>query len=513
MKTIFAWLISLMFLGSGFAYAGTYLDSAHGDSVSGVDRSAVTGVTAHPDVTNEYVIGHCGHCHDMHASIGGVEPAPTGDTQNIYALFKENYGGVDRNQLCYACHNNLAVGTPGNGRYGIYQGYIKYEASSHDDSANFSWPDGNPPGPQSPDAGNCLNCHNPHGYDDGSLIPSQLFKREEDLCEACHDGSPALATKDIQAQINKASAHPTDDYSGRHSESEDMTPANFAYDAVTDKRHAECVDCHNPHVAKTGTHAIGTNAVSNVLLGVSGVSVTNSTAWIAPSYSTIDNETGITKEYELCFKCHSTWTTQPTGQTNIALQFNYKNASYHPVEADLTGDGSTALTDAQMGTDWKNEGLQTMYCSDCHGDDASLPPAGPHGSASPTILKGRWPKNSSGVLWTLGDAQQGYNNFSTDCLCTKCHPVYDTGWKNNAHSGNGNHNTTYTCVQCHVGLPHGSAHQRLIAYVADPPPYDYNDDSATLTQFIRAATPTGYGNSNSNCYSAVSPCSGSGGRH
>jgi hypothetical protein len=38
-------------------------------------------------------------------------------------------------------------------------------------------------------------------------------------------------------------------------------------------------------------------------------------------------------EYQLCFKCHSSWTTQPAGQSDLALLLNNNNPSYHPVEA------------------------------------------------------------------------------------------------------------------------------------------------------------------------------------
>jgi len=242
MKTIFAWLISLMFLGSGLVYAGEgpYINSAHGGGGpgSGVDRSAATGVE-HPDATKEYAAGHCGHCHEMHASIGGGEPAPTGDTQNPYALFKENYGSVDRNQLCYACHENLPSlgGMPLKwGRYGIYEGKTRYTASDHNTNTNMVWPGASPPGPGYTDYGNCHNCHNPQGYEDGSgLIPSQLFKREEDLCEACHT--------DIESAANKTtSKHPIHLYAGRHN-----LPEGGSSSFGSANRHAECVDCHNPH--------------------------------------------------------------------------------------------------------------------------------------------------------------------------------------------------------------------------------------------------------------------------
>lgn len=371
-------------------------------------------------------------------------------------------------------------------------------------------------------AGNCAHCHEAHAslggseplpntdtaeYGHAGPDPAALFSYEEGVCETCHDGTPA--TDNIKAQIDKAYAHPTDDYSGRHSVSEstatDMDPTDYA-DGTS--RHAECVDCHNPHAANSTVHTTGTNAVSSTspLYKVSGIGVTNTGAWTAPSYTEILPSTGISYEYQLCFKCHSTWTTQPTEQTNIALQFNTLNESTHPVEAGLTASSSSALTAAQMSSPWNvaaNMGVQTMYCSDCHGDDAAgSPPAGPHGSGSPTILKGRWPTNSSGYLWDLGDPEGNTNNFNTECLCKKCHPVYDTSWKNNAHS-TGYHSRSYKCVQCHVGLPHGYKWGRLIADYNDSAPYDY-DGYADVRSFNKASSPTGYTSSSSYCTVACS---------
>jgi len=405
-------------------------------------------------------------------------------------------------------------------RYGNVVTAGTYTDSAHGTSVNRSTIDSQYSGFA---AGNCAHCHEAHASLGGnepapsSIAPDPgpdevlLFSEEETVCEYCHDGTPA--TDNIKGQIDKTYAHPTDDYSGRHSVSEstatDLDPTDYA---ATANRHAECVDCHNPHAADSTVHTTGTNAVSSSspLYMVSGIGVTNTGAWTAPSYTEIPASTGISYEYQLCFKCHSSWTTQPTEQTNIALQFNTLNESAHPVEVGLNSltnsNSPKALTAAQMLSPWNvaaNMGVQTMYCSDCHGDDAASPPAGPHGSGSPTILKGRWPTNSSGYLWDLDDAEDNTNNFNTECLCKKCHPVYSSGsWKNNAHSEY-NHSRSYKCVQCHVGLPHGYKWGRLIADTADGAPYDYGG-YADVRSFNKAASPTSYTYSSSYCTVACS---------
>ena len=101
MKRIFLGLISLMFLGSSLAYAGTYLDSAHGNSTYGVDRTSTT----------QYAIGNCAHCHEQHASIDGTQPNPADATPvpDDYLLFDANHTSQTVN-FCFDCHRGTIGG-------------------------------------------------------------------------------------------------------------------------------------------------------------------------------------------------------------------------------------------------------------------------------------------------------------------------------------------------------------------------------------------------------------------
>jgi len=56
--------LSLFFFSCSLVYAGPYLDSAHGNSSYGVKRSITK--------LSDYARGNCAHCHEMHASIGGL---------------------------------------------------------------------------------------------------------------------------------------------------------------------------------------------------------------------------------------------------------------------------------------------------------------------------------------------------------------------------------------------------------------------------------------------------------
>jgi len=356
--------------------------------------------------------------------------------------------------------------------------------------------------------GNCAHCHEQHASVGGTATSPDEYLLFQDyqngtynaFCTTeCHDGTAGRGDN-IALQYTKTYTHPD---TGIHTPGE-STQSAFGV------RHGYCIDCHNPHVAKKIDRTVGSNLVSDgPLLNVSGVTVGATGAWTDPSHTFISAGTGITYEYQLCFKCHSTWPSPlPPSGRNAPKEFNPANASFHPVELNL-GDGSSgssALDADQMLAPWKvgtltdTQGTKTMYCSDCHGSETSSDPAGPHGSTNPKILKGRWPDNSSGVLWTLADADATKaNSFDTECLCLNCHPVYP--WQNEGHSYS-SHLSAY-CVRCHVGLPHGSANGRLIAYSSDSAPYNYGGNSSMVIKFTKASPPkTAYGDSNCDNESA-----------
>ena len=103
-KTVFRLVVFL--LAAGFAGAliiaapiiaqsGTYLDSSHGNSSYGVDRTSLSG----------YAKGLCINCHESHGSIDGVEPAPSSGAPDRYELFATNFDTIDAlNNVCMNCH-------------------------------------------------------------------------------------------------------------------------------------------------------------------------------------------------------------------------------------------------------------------------------------------------------------------------------------------------------------------------------------------------------------------------
>jgi hypothetical protein len=106
------------------------------------------------------------------------------------------------------------------------------------------------------------------------------------VCYNCHGSvaTPAAGAqgnrsgKDIQSQIAHAttagqSGHPANSDSVHSSVVEQANAAfgnALGVAAGAGQRHASCLDCHDPHEAKAGTHAQGTNVAGPPLQGAWG---------------------------------------------------------------------------------------------------------------------------------------------------------------------------------------------------------------------------------------------------
>ncbi|MBF0135912.1 MAG: hypothetical protein HQL65_06705, partial [Magnetococcales bacterium] len=324
------------------------------------------------------------------------------------------------------------------------------------------------------------------------------------------------------------------------------TQAKLGVGTLTN-RHAECTDCHNPHRAlknrqfnasgatgaSTHLHDAATqhsNIASGVLRGIWGVEPTYSTtAWmdLPSSYtvvkgdggtgaSTARSSTHLTREYQVCLKCHSDYgysdnKTYPTGNrptldsftggttsntngllqyTNQAMEFaanandggtgtdqkepGGNHRSWHPV---IWPTGRTLTIRGGMANLWESPwggsnsfiGNLTMYCTDCHGSATgtatSTPntgsPWGPHGSVKDFILKGDWSLSTGSGQETTG-------------LCFKCHKYGNYAVRNSTQSGfccekdtnlHGYHADKIgkmRCSWCHVAVPHGWKNKAFI---------------------------------------------------
>lgn len=364
-----------------------------------------------------------------------------------------------------------------------------------------------PPGTPCP-IGDCTHCHDTFASSICGVNDIMLFSDKEDLCEECHDADGPAST-DIKSELNKTYHHPTHVYSGRHTRSslewgQDGAPFRGA------NRHAECADCHNPHTiggidpsTPTVHPGSGVNRTSDgnliydatfgsaVLQGVWGVEVSSWPAmWERPtSFAELrpaNNPEYAEKEYQICLKCHSYYADHDTtGNTyRVARDFNPNNRSAHPVvvtSENQTGSelsvtalygepAQKGLVEWQMKAPWKaNVGNNTMYCSDCHGNDAAAGPVGAHGSDKPYMLKSfgggdnhYWPNKPDGNPWTLYNLRHDTAFYRQYLFCAGCHDLRPwQAWDDNPH-GYVSHGDGITCTQCHQRSIHGGQMGRLI---------------------------------------------------
>jgi predicted CXXCH cytochrome family protein len=364
----------------------------------------------------------CTSCHDPH--------------NNQYGKFlvQDNYASA----LCINCHN------PDGWTMSIH----RTSSKTWTGAGVNPWPhtDG-----QTVSANGCENCHAPHA---AGIKPRLLnFVNEEMNCNSCHSGN--VAQLNVQDEFNKISVHPVTATSGVHDPVEDP---------VNPPRHVECVDCHNPH-AVNGSPAVAPNA-SGALASLTGLT----------SAGTIINP--LTKEYELCFRCHAdsiarapAYVARQFVETNKRLQFWANNASFHPVVTTGRNPNVPSLVAPYTSG-------SVIYCTDCHNNNqgpgaGGTGPRGPHGSSFPPLLERQ--------LDTADGAAESLNTYA---LCYKCHSQASI-LNDESFKGHFQHvvNDNIACTSCHDS--HGVATQQSLinfnTYYASP-------SSNGRFEFVRTGT-------------------------
>jgi hypothetical protein len=183
-----------------------------------------------------------------------------------------------------------------------------------------------------------------------------------------------IKVTDIEKEFNKPYRHPIE-RTGIHKHGETLPERDRAIE-----RHSECVDCHHHHFAAKNNKAAGIRGVNAQGLAVQS----------------------ITSEYELCFKCHSTSANLPGDEKNKADQLKSSNPSYHPIVAQgKNSDVPSLIFPLNISS--------LIKCTDCHNNDATSGPQGPHGSSFRYILK----KN-----FTETDGTESPYQYD---LCYSCH--------------------------------------------------------------------------------------------
>ena len=239
----------------------------------------------------------------------------------------------------------------------------------------------------------CATCHSSHT----AASPMLLIRPvpQSALCFTCHNGSGASSNiaaqyTDPAVPTNKPStgswySHPATTVSNHTSDTDEGE-----FEGVFN-RHTACADCHQPHRADANLSVETTSGwtASGALVGASGVSVVNGAAGDPPTYARTASSTF---EYQLCFKCHSGFTslnpqTGPpsTWALDKGIELNPANLSYHPVEAP--GKNQTSQMDLSLSGDpvygtspyklWIFTSDSTIRCVSCHGDSRLANPAAP----------------------------------------------------------------------------------------------------------------------------------------
>jgi predicted CxxxxCH...CXXCH cytochrome family protein len=370
----------------------------------------------------------------------------------------------------------------------------------------------------------------PHASDFGQLLAGNTNPATTPasfVCFNCHGSGTVglnMSGKDIYTQAAKAQGHGGKITSSATHDSVREAAATYNSGAYSGtNRHANCLDCHDEHMAGKVKHTVGPNdgaiIASSPLYGASGVGYTGTLPanFAAIPSTNLATVTLATAEYQVCFKCHTGFafgTTPPTGtstlaETDLAQEFNVNNKSGHPVVntlANQTGSSAPkALVAAQLLAPWNTSpGAQTMTCSDCHNADAASPAAqGPHGSAVPFMLTGTnraWPYTAVGTTGTVRTISSGETSLGTanGLFCRNCHPQQNNTASNWIHrTASGQHGTSTTvgaCVACHIRVPHGGKVSRLI--VTTNAPARYKVGTPNFASFAKAAAKDSYTTTN-----------------
>lgn len=341
----------------------------------------------------------------------------------------------------------------------------------------------------------CTTCHDSHGTQYPRLLTlGEDTNTANGQCLTCHDGNNVdyPGARDVKTDLTKSSRHVTLYVYGKHGDREDYE------NMLTDDRHAECADCHDPHASRPYNEVGGIPQRNNppAILGpnlnVSGVQ-SNYTSISSGDIPVHTFAYSVAFEYNICFKCHTAYSwggsrtgpvvsseTTGIGQPDKGMEFNPDNPSFHPVVQQGRNGG---ISSGAFVSPWDADDL--TYCSDCHGrnetDSATTTrPYGPHGSTNAFILKGPVTRiggggvtanevcfrcHGKGVYYD-GD-RDGGNNHYTRFAGTVSGSVYcsgDTGGRVSLHCYHVKEKDR-PCLACHAS--HGTMRSNVVTSVYD----------------------------------------------
>ncbi len=453
----------------------------------------------------------CLNCHDTHTVPGArrlTREGTDGGQPGANPLAARQGGNPALENTCYACHTSAArsalastlqvpdIETP----FGMAvrmpittaeQGGAGEEV--HDPSSNFADPgidcstatnrcgaDGlEPKATLARRHAECTDCHNPH-----RVTRNRLFNADATVPDAAgthrHDETTGYTHSNLASGVLRGSwgVEPVYGSSSFHALPGSYTvkrgdPGANGSTAVTQpyvtREYQVCLKCHSDHgYADNNAYPTGTRPALGRLGGT------------APGTNNLTLYTNQAKEFQAP-PAHQGEGTKPNSGAGSNFTTN-NHRGWHPV---IGATGRSAPSASAFRAPWGNAiGTQTMYCSDCHGEntpEGSVVPNGgdagaawgPHGSNNNFLLKGLW--NSS-----VGADNRGDNGPNPNGLCFKCHNPNTYANRNGSGStgffsaDRGNLHAYHTdkiermrCNWCHVAVPHGWKNKALLVNLND----------------------------------------------
>ncbi len=390
---IFLFVLPLLFAGP--ARAGSYLNSAHGDSGTiGVCRE---GICDESSGTNfGYSRGNCANCHEQHASIGGSEPAPASGSASPFLLFADSTTPylLQSENVCFYCHaysSSLQVGGIINydfsqtfgGSTGTIKGIqeafnITSPSSRHNLADIYDYITGTGTGSSASDSHTwadfplfsspCSGCHNVHIAKRNESTPGNpantAISKPSDHGNLWGDDSTEILsyyTTDYQPPYYYSSSNTYEpDGGGTATQQAAKMPDYVTF----------CTDCHNQNntiysttlgrdLIKINWSTSGTGADQHGSLFSAYVSSGTGTRVLKDPY----NNTA-TPYVLSCLDCH-----EPHGSPNITLLRREVNGGDLAVVGTITADLPNPLSPATSGNNINRE--LGYLCMRCHQQDSN----------------------------------------------------------------------------------------------------------------------------------------------